>query len=156
MPAKPTILTLAEFLKLTGKQKGPVIVYFNANQWSNLTSDIKPGTGKPPDKTMTLTLTALPGLEGGLATFGCPIECSGPIRGGEGEVRCDCGGSLPTPGGGGGGGASVELCVMRVRRDGRASCVGTCRSGRTCRLTSWAVPSITGTRLLVSSCSCGR
>ena len=70
MPNKPNVLTVAEFLKLKGTQKGPVVVYFNGDQWANLTRDIKPGKGKPPDKTMTLTLTELPGLPGGLGTFG--------------------------------------------------------------------------------------
>lgn len=156
MQAKPTVLSLAEFLKLKGTQKGPIVVYFNGDQWGHLTRDLKPGKGKPPDKNLTLALTELPGLPGGLATFGCPIECSGPIRGGEGEVRCDCGGTLPTPGGGGSGGTNLEFCVMRIRSDGAVACVGRCRSGRTCRLGSWIVSSPLGTRLMVSSCSCGR
>ena len=67
--SKPKILTLAEFLKLKGKQKSPVVVYFNANQWDNLTRDISPGKGTPPEKTLTLTLTEIPGMEGGLANI---------------------------------------------------------------------------------------
>jgi hypothetical protein len=154
MPSKPNVLTVAEFLKLKGTQKRPVIVYFNGDQWANLTRNVRPGKGKPPGKTMTLTLMELPGLSGGLATFGCPIECSGPIRGGEGEVRCNCGGDLPTPGSP--GGATIEACFMRVRRDGSVSCAGVCRSGRTCRLASWIVPSPSGARLVLSSCNCSR
>ena len=107
MPNKPNVLTVAEFLKLKGT-KGPVVVYFNGDQWANLTRDIKPGKGKPPDKTMTLTLTELPGLPGGLGTFGCPIECSGPIRGGGGKggrrtgVGARAGDTVDSSGGGAG------------------------------------------------------
>ena len=151
--SKPKILTLAEFLKLKGKQKSPVVVYFNATQWANLTRDISPGKGTPPEKTLTLTLTEIPGMEGGLATFGCPPECSGPIRGTEGEVRCDCGGPVPTPDSD--RETSLEFCLMSVRRDGTVACRGTCRRG-TCRLASWTIPTRTGTRLIVSTCSCSR
>lgn len=152
MVTKPNVLTLAEFLQLKGPQRGPVIVYFNGDQWANMTREINAGKGKPPENKMTLTLTELPGLTGGLATFGCPIECSGPIRGEEGEVRCDCGGDLPTPGGG--DAPTLNFCFMRVKRDGSISCKGSCRSG-TCRLASWIVPFPGGTRVIVSSCNCG-
>ena len=154
MLSKPKILSLAEFLKLKGKQKSPVVVYFNADQWANLTRDMKPGKGKPPDKTLTLTLSEIPGLSGGLAIFACPIECSGPIRGREGEVHCDCGGDLETPGGGGGE-LSLEFCFMIIRKDGAASCTGRCRRNtQSCRLTSWLVPAGKATRLIAATCNC--
>lgn len=154
MSTKLNVLTLAQFLKLKGKQKSPVVVHFNASQWANLTRDLKPGRGKPPAKTLTLTLTEIPGLAGGLATFGCPIECSGPIRGGEGEVRCDCGGSITPPGGG--GETTLEFCFMIVSKDGSVSCRGKCRNeNRSCRLASWFIPSAAGSRLVVATCNCG-
>src|SRR5688500_18255688 len=109
MLRKPNVLTLAEFLKLKGTQKGPVVVYFNETQWKNFTRGAKPGKGKPPRKSLTLTLAELPGLPGGLVTFACPVECSGPIRGGEGQVRCDC-----YPGDLGPSEPLKELCSVRL------------------------------------------
>ena len=154
MSTKLNVLSLAEFLKQK-KLKSPMVVYFNANQWANLTRDIKPGRGKPPEKTLTLTLTEIPGVPGGLVTFGCPPECSGPIRGTEGELRCNCngGGIEPPPG----RETSLEFCLTSVRSNGTVVCRGRCRDSRnTCRLASWFIPSGTGTRLIVSTCNCSR
>ena len=157
MARKPNLLSLSEFLKLKGKQKGPIVVYFDADQWSNLTKSIEPGTGKRPEKTLSLSLTEIPGMEGGLGTFHCPIECSGPIGAGEFQFHCDCKGpELPTPGGGGTGG-TIEFCTtIKVGKNGTARCVGTCRTGRSCRLSSWTVRTPTGLGLIVASCACAR
>jgi hypothetical protein len=87
MARKPTILTLSEFLKLKGKQKKPVIVYFDEKQWANLTRGLKPTNQKPPrNNTLTFTLTTLPGLGGGFVEIRCPV--GGPITGADGELRC--------------------------------------------------------------------
>jgi hypothetical protein len=156
MARKPNVLTLPEFLKLKGKQKGPIVVYFNADQWANVTKSVSPGKGKRPERTLTLALTEIPGLEGGLGTLHCPIECSGPIGAGEFEFHCDCPApELPTPGEP--EPPTFEFCTtIRVGKNGTLRCVGKCGTGRSCRLSSWNFKTPLGIGLIVSSCACAR
>lgn len=124
----PTILSLGEFLKLRGKQKNPVLVYFDKQQWANLTRGLKPTDEKPPRRGVTLALTALPGREGGFVEIRCPV--GGPITGAEGELRC---GDPPdveipdpeTP--------TLRMCGMTLLKDGNVRCTGKCKGLASCR-----------------------
>lgn len=120
MGAKPNVLTLSEFLKLRGQQKGPVIIYLNEQQWENLTRGLKPGDGQPPRTGARMMLTTLPGLTGGFVEARCPV--GEPRMGAEGELRC-------------GQGPGVEFdddkertfCLMRMEQNGVVSCQGECK-----------------------------
>lgn len=158
MTRKPAILTLSELLKLKGKQKKPVIVYFDRKRWANLTRSLKPTDLAPPQNdTLTFTLTTLPGLGGGLVEIRCPE--GEPITGAEGELRCGTKPGVefpdrpdrPDP----------EFCVKILHRDGRVSCKGECSKNpftgvrKKCRLGVYTVPTtIPGLRLVVTSCQC--
>ena len=87
MKRKPAILTLSEFLKLEGKHKKPVIVYFDGKEWANLTRNLKPTDQKPRrNNALTFTLSTLPGLEGGFVEIRCPVDQQGLITGADGRV----------------------------------------------------------------------
>src|SRR5437868_7631609 len=156
MPNKPKILTVSEFRKTKRLSKGQ-IVYFDKKQWSNLTRGIEPSRGTVPSKTVTLTLTDFPGVDGGFGEFGCPIECDGPLSGiGDGEVRCNCTGDVTPPEI---DPPELEYCFIKLGKNGSASCGGHCRKNpfsdsapkRSCRLGTWIVPSrgIAGAKVVV-------
>lgn len=156
MARKPTILTLGEFLKLKGKQKKPVIVYFDEKQWANLTHGLKPTEQQPPqNNTLTFTLTTLPGLEGGLVEIRCPV--GGPITGAEGELRCGDKPDIDFPDPNDPDDRRLEFCAKILRKDGSVSCAGVCgHTGQRCRLRSHTLPTrIPGLSLVVTSCRCG-
>jgi hypothetical protein len=151
MPNKPEILTVTEFRKLKGTVKKPIIVYFNEKQWANLTRNLKPLKGKPPKKTMTLTLSELPGIPGGFGAFLCPTVCPKPIFE-NGLGRCECPAPDLTPGGGGSVAAPRKFCFMWVRGDGTVKCSGRCsESGRSCSLGAWRV---SGSSVIILTCDC--
>jgi hypothetical protein len=130
MSNKPTILTIAEFRKKKGKLPNPTLIYFDKTQWSNLTRDLKPERGKLSSDCLTATLIEIPGQEGGLLEAACPIECSGPLSGGEGEVHCDC-----SRGGEGGPGLEFAPCRLGISATGRLACLGQCANRATrCRM----------------------
>jgi hypothetical protein len=146
MPAKPEFYTLAEFRKLSGNFKKPIIIYFNEKQLANLNSSAKPKTGKPPSKSLSLTITQVDGLLGGLVTAKCPET---PTKIGSGELRC---GSAPSiPSGPGSGEIQLEACFLSFGADGSARCRGRCPRGD-CRLVRWRLP---GSSIVILSCSCG-
>lgn len=154
--AKPTILTLSEFLKLKGKQKKPVIVYFDEKQWANLTRGLKPTDQEPPqNNSLTFTLTRLPGMEGGLVEIRCPV--GGPITGAEGELRCGAKPGVDFPGPNDPGDLRLEFCAKILRRDGSVSCTGACGNAKQkCRLRAHTVPTgVLGLNVVVTSCHCG-
>jgi hypothetical protein len=150
----PRIFFFTRVENLRGKQKRSPIVYFNEDQWANLTRGLKPTDSAPlPDDTLTFTLTTLPGLAGGLVEMRCPD--GGPITGADGEMRC--GGkpdvpfpppSPPTP-------TPPEFCFKTLGADGSISCKGACNKGRRCRLVSQTSPTkIPGVTLLLTYCRC--
>jgi hypothetical protein len=154
--AKPTILTLSEFLKLKGKQKKPVIVYFDEKQWANLTRGLKPSKEEPPAaNTLTFTLTTLPGLAGGLVEIGCPV--GGPITGAEGELRCGGKPNVDFPDPNDPDDRRLEFCFRTLRPDGTVSCRGVCgQIGQSCRPRAHIVHTgVSGLDLVVTSCRCG-
>lgn len=134
MPGAPTILTLREFLKSSGKQKTPLIIYFDAPQWKNLTRGVKPAAGTPPKTGVQLALTTLPGLAGGFVEIRCPV--GGPITGAGGELRCGNkpGVDFPDP-----GSTTLDLCMMSVSDNGNISCRGKCKRLGTCRKRSYGI-----------------
>ncbi len=152
----PEIVTLAGFRKTQGVLKKPTLIYFDAKQWANLVGDLEPAKGTLPAHTLRLALVEVPGLEGGFAAPSCPPECSGPIRGAEGEVRCACPPDVHVPPPPGGGSASGEFCAALFRSNGKVTCVGRCaKAGRTCRPRLVNVPSRPGgTRIAVLTCAC--
>lgn len=148
---KPEILTVAEFRKLKGVFKKPVIIYFNKKQWTSLMSNLAPTKGKPPEKTLTLTLSELPDVPGGFGALKCPPECS-KMTLDEGHGRCNCAPDLPSPGGSGGATVPRKFCFIVVRSDGTITCSGTCSdSKRSCSLGTWKVP---GSVAVTHTCSC--
>ena len=134
MPAKPEFHTLAEFRKLSGNFKKPVVIYFNKTQLANLNSSAKPGTGKVPTKGVTLTVSEVAGFDGGFVTPNCPET---PTKIGSGELRCGSAPSIPS----GPGSPEIQLRLafsssarteaLVVRADAHAeiarSGVGVCR-----------------------------
>jgi hypothetical protein len=155
MARKPTILTVSEFLKLKGKQKNPVIVYFDEKQWANLTRGLKPTKEEPPkSNTLTFTLTTLPGLPGGLVEIRCPV--GGPITG-AGELRCGEKPDVNFPDPNDPDDRRLEFCFKRLRLDGTVSCVGQCgRTGQRCQPSTHIIHTgVAGLDLVVTSCRCG-
>ena len=156
MARKPTILTLSEFLKLKGKQKKPVIVYFDEKQWANLTRGLKPTDQEPlRNNTLTFTLTTLPVLRGGFVEIRCPV--GGPITGAEGELRCGKKPDIDFPDPNDPDDLRLEFCAKILHKDGSVSCTGLCGNTRQrCRLRSHTVPTgIAGLDLVVTTCRCG-
>jgi hypothetical protein len=153
MAKMPTILSLSEFLKIEGKHKAPVIIYFDEKQWANLTRGMKPVEGKAPEKGVSLALSTLPGLPGGFAELHCPFN--DPFTGKEGEVHC---GKQPPPlgPGSGGGGPITEFCLMAIRKDGSVICSGKCNThGQKCTVTVTNVRvGLTGLISTYISCGC--
>jgi hypothetical protein len=153
MAKMPTILSLSEFLKIKGKHKAPVIIYFDDKQWANLTRGMKPVAGKASTTGVSLVLSTLPGLSGGLGELHCPFN--EPITGQEGEVHC---GPKPQPSGPGpgGGGHITEFCLMVIRKDGSVICSGQCKKpGASCTVTVTNVPvGLTGLISTYISCGC--
>ena len=146
MPAKPDFYTLAEFRKLSGNFKKPIVIYFNEKQLANLNSSARPKTGKPPAKTLSLTATQVDGILGAFVTANCPET---PTKIGSGELRCGSVPSIPT--GPGAGEIQLEACFLSFSADGTARCKGRCARGE-CRLGRWRIP---GTPIVIFSCSCG-
>lgn len=134
MGAKPTVLTLGEFLELRGQKRGPLIIYFNQQQWGNLTRDLKPSDGKAPGAGARLVLTTLPGLPGGFVEARCPVGNLG--MGAEGEPRCEDKPDVDfhepeRPG--------VRICGMKVHKNGEISCHGICQGFGTCKKKSYGI-----------------
>ena len=145
MPAKPEFHTLAEFRKLSGNFKKPVVIYFNKTQLANLNSSAKPGTGKVPTKGVTLTVSEVAGFDGGFVTPNCPET---PTKIGSGELRC---GSAPSiPSGPGSPEIQLEACFLKFGANGSVSCKGRCARGN-CTLGRWRLP---GSNIVIYSCSC--
>lgn len=150
----PKLFSLEDVSKLKGKHDDSVIVYLDKGQWSNLTQDLKPVlSGAPPVDVLTLSLTTLPGVDGGFVELRCPV--GDPITGAEGQLRCgktpfvdfpDDDTDRPRP----------RFCILTIRQDGSASCGGSCgESKKTCRLSSYSVrTTVPGLTLLVLACSC--
>jgi hypothetical protein len=131
MTGKSTILTLDEFLKLKGRQKKPVVVYFNEQQWRKLTRGLKPTDEKMPKTGVRLALTALPGMSGGFVEMHCPTVTK--ITGAEGQVRCSDPPAIDTP-----NPSQPHFgCSMRIRRDGQVVCEGKCDQFGNCRKKSY-------------------
>ena len=147
MPSKPEFHTLAEFRKLSGNFKKPVVIYFNKKQLDNLSAGARPMTGKPPTKSLYLTVTEVAGFEGGFVTPNCPET---PTKIGSGELRCGSAPGIPTPPGGGGG-IELEACFLSFRADGGVSCRGRCARGQ-CTLGRWRVAP--GSNIVIYTCSC--
>ena len=146
MPSTPEFYTLAEFRKLSGSFKKPVVIYFSANQLGKLTSGARPMTGKPPAKSLHLTVTEVAGFDGAFVTPNCPET---PTKIGSGELRC---GSAPgIPSAPGSGGIQLDACFLSFRADGTVTCKGTCARGN-CTLGRWrAAP---GSNIVIYTCSC--
>ena len=150
MAGTPTILALNEFLKVRGKHKKPTIVYFNEQQWANLTRGLKATDGKPPKTGVRMTLMTFPGLAGGFIEIRCPV--GGPITGAEGELRCGDkpGVDFPDP-----PSHRIRLCGMSIRKDGTISCQGGCNGLGTCRKRSYGISSgPQGLSALLVVCQC--
>jgi hypothetical protein len=130
VPRTPKIVTLDQFVRSKGRQQSPSIVYFNREQWAKLTRGLKPTNERPPTKGARLTLTTLPGVDGGFVEIHCPFVT--PITGAEGEVRCgqkvDTEADRPT--------AHFD-CRMRIRKSGQILCEGKCNGLGNCRKKSY-------------------
>ena len=146
MPSKPEFYTLAEFRKLSGSFKKPVVIYFNDKQLANLSSGARQMTGKPPSKGLYLTVTEVAGFDGAFVTPKCPET---PTKIGSGELRCGSAPSVPSPPSG--GGIELEACFLSFRADGTVSCRGRCARGN-CTLGRWR-PS-PGSSIAIYTCSC--
>jgi len=146
MPTKPEFYTLAEFRKLSGNFKKPIVIYFNEKQLANLNAGAQAKSGKPPAKALSLTITEVAGFDGGFVTANCPET---PTKIGSGELRCGSAPSVPSPGGG--GGIQLEACFLLFRADGTATCRGRCARGE-CKLGRWRLP---GSNIVILSCACG-
>jgi hypothetical protein len=145
MPTKPEFHTLAEFRKLSGSFKKPIVIYFNEKQLANLNASASAKTGKPPTKTLSLTVSQIDGVLGGFVTAKCPET---PTKIGSGELRC---GSAPSiPSGPGGGEIEIEACFLSFGANGSVRCRGRCRRGA-CTLGRWRLP---GSNIVTFTCSC--
>jgi hypothetical protein len=156
MAVKPSILTLSEFLKLRGKQRKSVLIYFNEEQWNNLTAKAKPGNRKPNEtESITLSLITLPDIDGGFVEIRCPV--GGPITGAEGELRCgkNPGVNFPSPNT---PGVKPNFCTMILHKDGSVTCSGVCSEGKNnCKLGYYSVPTKTpGVKVLIMHCHCSQ
>lgn len=147
MPTKPEFFTLAEFRKVSGSFKKPIVIYFNEKQLAKLNESARPKSGKPPAKALTLIVNEVAGFDGALVTAKCPET---PTKIGSGELRCGSAPSIPSPGGSGGG-VQLEACFLSFRADGSASCKGRCARGE-CTLGRWRLPN---SNIVIYSCSCG-
>ena len=145
MPAKPEFYTLAEFRKLSGSFKKPVVIYFNQKQLANLNGSARPKSGKPPAKSVTLTISEVAGFDGAFITPNCPET---PTKIGSGELRCGSAPSIPT--GPGSPEIQLEACFLKFLADGRVTCQGRCARGN-CTLGRWRLPN---SNIVIYSCSC--
>lgn len=146
MPAKPEFYTLAEFRKLSGNFKKPIVIYFNEKQLAKLSSSAQAKSGKPPAKSLSLTVSQVDGVLGGFVTAKCPEP---PTKIGSGELRCGSAPGIPPPTGP--GQPQIEACFLSFSADGTAKCKGRCPRGD-CRLGRWRLP---GSNIVIFSCSCG-
>ena len=156
MAARPSVLTLSEFLKLRGKQNKSALIYFDKKQWANLTAVVKVNHGKPAKKeSLTFSLITFPDLNGGFVEIRCPV--GGPIKGAEGELRCGGkpGVNFPSPNA---PQVNAEFCTMILHKDGSVSCSGMCSNGKQkCKLVSYSVPTKTpGIQVISMYCKCSQ
>ena len=70
------------FRKLSGNFKKPIVIYFNEKQLAKLNASARPKTGKPPGKSLSLTVSQVDGILGGFVTAKCPET---PTKIGSGE-----------------------------------------------------------------------
>jgi len=153
MAGIPKILSLGAFLKLKGRQRKSVIVHFNGKQWATLMRGLNPAGKKGISQDgLTLVMSTLPGIDGGLVEFRCPD--SGPITGAQGQMRCGGKPGVSFPDGG--GSVTVgEFCTVIVRSNGSVTCAGVCNtSGKKCKLSAATIETGPGTLALAASCHC--
>ncbi len=146
MPTKPGFYSLADFRKLSGSFRKPVVIHFSKTQLDNLRTSASTKSGKPPAKSLTLTVTGVDGIEGGFVTIACPEP---PTKLGSGELRCGKAPGIPTgptpdP-------PDLQFCFLRFHGNGRVTCQGRCRRGN-CTLIRWRP--VPGSNIEFYTCSC--
>ena len=119
----PNIVSFDQFLKLRGEQKEPLTIYFNEQQWKNLTKGMKPVDGKIPKKGVRLFLFASPSIPGGFGTLSC--NSSSLFFAGGGSVICfdEKPGipDVPPP-------PKLGACGLSFSSGAFLTCVGECRT----------------------------